>query len=240
MFMEERQREIANLIQRQGKISIPEIVDRYGISDESARRDLRILEKNGLCKRTRGGAISLSQVSVRPPVNRDFDKMQIFDTYREIAKKAAEFIRENDIVYLTGGSFGYIILEFLPRQFHYTLVVNNVDLANRLRIFTNIDTYLAGGKMRQSGSLVDSMATDFVKRLHFDRCFITGSGFTASFGFSNGTDETAAFQRAVIENSREAILLMPSVKIGVDSFIKVCEASALRFSAFPELKYSCL
>lgn len=80
--------------------------------------------------------------------------------------------------------------------------------------------------MRRSGSLVDSLATEFISRLHFDLCFITGAGLTGEFGLSNGTDETAAFQRTVIKNSRKKILLMPGVKIGVDSFIKVCDAEA--------------
>ena len=78
--------------------------------------------------------------------------------------------------------------------------------------------------MRRSGSLVDSLATEFVSRIHFDLCFITGAGLTANFGLSNGTDETASFQRAVIRNSRKRCLLIPSSKIGVDSFIKVCDA----------------
>ena len=77
--------------------------------------------------------------------------------------------------------------------------------------------------MRQSGSVVDSFANDFVSRLHFDVCFITGGGLTAEFGLSNGTDETATFQRTVIKNSRRRYLLLPGAKIGVDSFVKVCD-----------------
>lgn len=223
MFMEERHREIAETINRQGKITVAEITAKYGISDESARRDLRLLEQKGACKRTHGGAISHRQVIVRPPVDRDFKTMPVFDNYREIACAGAGMIRKNDVVYLTGGSFGYIMLSFLPRDIRYTVVVNNVDLGKELRAFDNIDTYIAGGKMRQSGSIVDSLAADFVSRLHFDLCFITGAGLTAEFGLSNGTDETAAFQRAVIRNSRKRCLLMPSGKVGVDSFIKVCD-----------------
>ena len=226
MFMEERQRDIAEKINAEGKITIGEITEKYGISDESARRDLRMLEQKGLCKRTHGGAIRPQQVSVRPPVDRDFEKMPVWENYREIARKGAEQIQPNDIVYLTGGSLGYIMLSFLPRDFRYTVVVNSVDLGKALRAFDNVDVYLAGGKMRRSGSLVDSLAAEFVSRLHFDLCFITGAGLTAGFGLSNGTDETAAFQRAVIKNSRRRCLLIPSAKIGVDSFIKVCDANA--------------
>lgn len=226
MFIEERHQEIADTIKAEGKITVAQITSKYGISDESARRDLRLLEQKGICKRTHGGAISMGQVSVRPPANRDFANMPIFDNYREISRAAAAMIRENDTVYLTGGSFGHIMASFLPRNIRYTLVVNSVDIGKELRSFDNIDVYIAGGKMRQSGSLVDSLANEFVSRLHFDLCFITGAGLTAEFGLSNGTDETAAFQRTVIKNSRRRCLVIPSSKIGVDSFIKVCDADA--------------
>ena len=224
MFMEERHQQILETIEANGKITIAEITEKYGISDESARRDLRMLEQKNLCKRTHGGAIKLQQVSVLPPANRDFDHMPIFPTYQEIARSAAGFIRKNDIIYMTSGSIGHLMLPFLPRDFPYTIVVNSVDLGKALREFENIDVYITGGKMRRSGSLVDSLATEFVSRLHFDRCFLTGGGLTAEFGLSNGTDETAAFQRMILKNSREKFLLLPGKKIGTDSFIKVCAA----------------
>ncbi|MBQ9118996.1 MAG: DeoR/GlpR transcriptional regulator [Lachnospiraceae bacterium] len=224
MFMEERQQEILKTIQQNGKITVAEITQKYGISDESARRDLRMLEQKGVCKRTHGGAILLAQVSVRPPLDRDFGKMPVWDNYREIAKRAAAQIRENDVVYLTGGSLGYLMVPFLPREFRYTLVVNSIDIAKDLRAFEKHEVYVVGGKMRQSGSVVDSLASEFVSRIHFDLCFITGGGLTAEFGLSNGTDETAAFQRMVIKNSRKRCLLLSGAKIGVDSFIKVCDA----------------
>lgn len=226
MFMEERHQEISEIIKTKGKITVAEITDRYGISDESARRDLRMLEQKGICKRTHGGAIAAQQVSVRPPVDRDFDTMPVFDNYKEIARYAAGMICENDMVYLTSGSLGYIMLSFLPKEIHYTIVVNSVDIGKALRSFENIDVYIAGGRMRQSGSVVDSLANEFVSRLHFDLCFLTGAGLTADFGLSNGTDETAALQRTVMKNSRKRCLLIPSAKVGVDSFIKVCGAEA--------------
>lgn len=223
MFIEERHQKIMDSINKNGKITVAEITSEFGISDESARRDLRLLEQKGFCKRTHGGAIILPKVNVRPPLDRDFDCMPVFDNYREIARAAAKRICENDVVYLTGGSFGYIMISFLPKDIRYTLVVNSVDLGKKLREFDNIDVYIIGGKMRKSGSMVDSFATEFVSKLHFDLCFITGAGATAEFGLSNGTDETASFQRAVIKNSRKRCLLLPSAKIGTDAFVKVCD-----------------
>jgi len=226
MLMEERQLKIAELIERKGHITIAELTTLFDISHESARRDLRILESKGLCKRTHGGALKPMPAGFMPPRDRNFDEMPVFENYEQIAKQAATHIKENQIVYLTGGSFGFHMCHYLPRDIHYTLVVNSIDLANRLRHLTNADLYVAGGKMRQSTSVVDSMATDFISRMHFDLCFITGGGLTAEFGLSNGTDETAAFQRKDIANSRTKVHLLPSQKIGVDAFIKVCNAES--------------
>lgn len=226
MFIEERHQAILKIIQESGRISIAEIQDTFDVSVDSARRDLRLLEEQGLLKRTHGGAIPVQQVGLMPPRHRDMKNMEVFDNYAAIAKKGAEFISENDIVYLTSGSVGFIMLKYLPRDIKYTLVVNSVTLAEELKYWDNITVYITGGKMRMHGttSLVDSLATAFVKNMHFDVCLMTGGGYDSAFGFSNGTDETAVFQRTVIENSRKRILIMPNQKIGFKAFIKVCDA----------------
>ncbi|MPN23377.1 hypothetical protein SDC9_170765 [bioreactor metagenome] len=79
--------------------------------------------------------------------------------------------------------------------------------------------------MRSNGRIVDSFAQEFVRNMRFDISFLTGAGFSASFGISNGTAETSAFQRAVAENSRKNIALFPNQKIGHNSFLKDVDAA---------------
>lgn len=227
VFMEERQRRIAEVIASEGSIMISKIKEVYKISHETARRDLETLEKAGLCKRTHGGAIrplpDSGQVSVRPPAPRDFVSQPVFPEYLAIARRAAGYIKENDSVYLTNGSLGHLMLRFLPKDFYYTIVVNSADMASDLRSFANADIYVIGGKMRQSGSMVDASAIEIASRYRFDICFVTGGGLSAGFGLSNGTGETAAFQREIIKSSVRRVLLMPGKKIGHNCFIKVCD-----------------
>jgi len=226
MFIEERHQAILQLIQENGRISIGEIQEQYGVSVDSARRDLRLLEERGLLKRTHGGAIPLPRVNDIPPRRRDYANMEPSDNYAAIAKRATALVREKDCVYLTSGSLGFMMLGYLPRDIEYTLVVNSVALANELKYWDNVTVYIVGGKMRMHGtaSLVDSLAAAFVRNLHFDLCLMSGAGYDAAFGFSNGTNETAAFQRAVLENARRRVVLVPNQKIGLRAFIKVCDA----------------
>ena len=226
MFIEERHQAILSIIKANGRISIGEIQEKFDISVDSARRDLRLLEEKGLLKRTHGGAIPMPQVGFLPPRHRDAKTMEVWDNYAAIAKRAATLIKEGDIVYLTSGSLGFIMLKYLPKDIRYTLVLNSVTLAEELKYWDNIDVYIVGGKMRMHGttSLVDGFAIAFVSNMHFDLCLMTGAGYDAEFGFSNGTGETAVFQRTVIENSRQSVLMMPHQKIGFKAFIKVCDA----------------
>ncbi len=227
MFIEERHQAILKTVNENGRISIGEIQEKFNVSVDSARRDLRILEEKGLLKRTHGGAIPLMQVGFMPPRVRDIKNMEVYENYAAIAKKGVEFVKENDIVYLTSGSVGFLMLKHLPRDIKYTLVVNSVALADELKFWDNVTVYIVGGKMRQhsTASLVDSFATSFVCNMHFDVNLMTAGGVDAKFGVSNGTDETATFQRTVIENSRRNILLMPNQKVGFKAFIKVCDVN---------------
>lgn len=225
MFIEERHQAILEIIKDRGRISIGEIQEQFDVSVDSARRDLRLMEERGLLKRTHGGAIPIMSVDSRPPRRRDFDNMNVDEHYEAIAKKAVDLIKPNEVVYLTSGSFGFLMFKHLPKDINYTIVVNSPTLADRFKYWDNVTVYITGGKMRLHGatSLVDSLAAAFVKNIHFDLCFLTGAGLTAEFGLSNGTDETATFQRTVLENSRQRIILMPCQKIGVNAFIKVAD-----------------
>ena len=233
MFAEERHAEILKIISEEGRIKIGDIQTKFNVGLDSARRDLRILEEKGLLKRTHGGAIPLPQIGFKPYRYVDMKKYadtenpDVFPNYDAIAKKGAEYIKENAIVYLTSGSLGFIMLRYLPKNFPFTLVVNSVALADELKFRDNITVYVTGGKMRMHsrGSMVDTLAANFVKNMHFDLNLMTGGGYNAEFGLSNGTDETVNFQRTVIEQSRKNILMMPNQKIGFTAFLKVCDAN---------------
>lgn len=225
MFIEERHQAILSIINQSGRISIGEIQEKFNISVDSARRDLRILEDKGLLKRTHGGAIPLPPAGIIPPRIRDMANLNNGLNYDLIAERAAKLIKENDIVYLTSGSLGFIMLKYMPKDINYTIVVNSPTLADQLKYWNNINVYIVGGKIRQNATatLVDNFAINFVENISFDISFITGAGVDSEFGFSNSTPETAAFQQAVIKNTRKNILLLPSSKIGFKAFIKVCD-----------------
>ncbi len=226
MFIEERHEQILKIINEKGRISIGEIQETFDVSVDSARRDLRILEEKGLLKRTHGGAIPVLQIGQQKPSRCNNAHLEnVFENYDAIAKKAVEFIKPNDSVYITAGNPGYLMLKYLPKNIEFTVITNSVDNASFLRDYENISVFVIGGQMRPNGRIVDSFAQEFVRNMRFDVSFLTGAGFSAEYGASNGTPETSAFQRAIANNSRKNIALFPSQKIGHNAFLKDVDAS---------------
>lgn len=226
MFIEERHQEILNILKKNGRINIGEIQELFAVSVDSARRDLRILEEKGLLKRTHGGAIPLQQVGIRPHPNHTVRDIKDIDPcYDAIAKKACSLIQENDTIFITSASVGFLMLKHLPTHISYTVVTNSIIIADELRTKDNVIVFIIGGQLRSRGNCRDALAVEFVKKLSFDINFITGAGFSAKFGLSNGSPEISAFQNAVIENSRQNVVLVPNNKLGFNGFVKVADAT---------------
>lgn len=229
MFMEERHQAILDIIKNEGRISVRTIQERFNVSFDTARRDLRILEENGLLKRTRGGAIPLPQIGQFSPVkiqyHSNMDIVNINPNYDAIAAKAVEYIKPNDAVYITSGSIGFLMLKYLPRNYEFTVITNSIDNAFILRKYENIKTYIIGGQMRPNGRMVDFIAQEIVRNMSFDLSFLTGAGFTADFGISNGTPETVSFQKIIASNTKKNIALFPSQKIGIKAFLRDVDVS---------------
>jgi len=226
LFIDERHREILRIISEAGRISVGDIENKFNISQDSARRDLRILEEKGLLKRTHGGAIPLQQVRHRAQKNTTpRDDGEGTKYHNSIAKRAASFIGENDVIFISSAFLGYLMTHYLPEDKNFTVITNSIIVADELKHRENIDTFIVGGKIRDRGSIYDSIAIEFIKNIKIDINFITGVGFTARYGLSNTNHETAIFQRILIENSRKNICLMSNSKLGFEGFVKVADTN---------------
>lgn len=229
MFIEERHQAILDYLNETGRISNSEIQEKFGISYDSAKRDLRILEEKGLLKRTHGGAIPLRQVGggMCRDLSPDERVQNVKENYLSIAKKAVEQIEENDIVYLTNASIGYLMAQNLPESLKCTVVTNSIAIAEFSRKNGNVTVILTGGEMEKNGCFYDSFTLSTVKRLRFDKCFITSACISAGFGLSIQKSRSIELTNTVIENSKKVYGLYPTEKIGFDSVISICPANKL-------------
>ncbi|MEH7153384.1 DeoR/GlpR family DNA-binding transcription regulator [Bacillus thuringiensis] len=217
MFTEERREKILELLNTDGRVIAKDLAERFDMSIDSIRRDLSIMEKDGLLKRTHGGAIELTRVRnlAAEPTKRYSDSSIYEDT---IARVAVSYIQEGDSIFIGGASVHNAMLKYLP-EVSFTVITNSIEIAGYLREYKNIDTYLIGGKVKPSGNITDTLASELISRFSIDLYFSTGGGISLQ-GISTATPEVAYFSKRVNEIARRNICLVPHNKLGIDCFIR--------------------
>jgi DeoR/GlpR family transcriptional regulator of sugar metabolism len=117
------------------------------------------------------------------------------------------------------------LLKHLP-NIPLTVVTNSLVTADLLRECGNIDVYVVGGKVKNSGNMTDALATNAISQFTFDLSFATGGGISER-GITTATPEVAAFMSAVGKVSRKSVGLFPHYKVGVNAFAHVGPVSNL-------------
>lgn len=229
MFIEERHQAILEHLNKTGRITASEIQDMFNVSFDTARRDLRILEENGMLKRTHGGALPLRQIGfTKPPKMTAKDICEVKNNYLAIAKKAVSMIENGDVIFITSATVGYFMVQNLPTDKRITVVVNSIVIAEELRKYDNLCIILAAGEMDQKGNCFDSFAIETIRRIRFDKCFITAACISADFGLSIQRTSGVGFLNAVIASSKQVVGLFPTEKIGFESILSICPANRLQ------------
>ncbi|WP_152443116.1 DeoR/GlpR family DNA-binding transcription regulator [Bacillus sp. THAF10] len=216
MFTDERRGEILRKLEVAGRVTAKDLAEEFQMSIDSIRRDLSIMEEQGLLKRTHGGAIPVTSARTlpRPPAERFGDGT---DFQHAIAQKAATYIRNDKTIFIGGASIHYVLLKYLPTDIPFTVLTNSVEIAYALRDRENVTTYLIGGQVKSSGNITDSLANEFARQFTVDLCFATGGALSAK-GLSTATPEVAIFYKTIYNNAKRLIALVEHTKIGQEMF----------------------
>ncbi|MEO7077557.1 MAG: DeoR family transcriptional regulator, partial [Rhodococcus sp. (in: high G+C Gram-positive bacteria)] len=67
MYAEERQQAIAEVISNRGRVSVADLSTAYGVTTETVRRDLAVLDRLGVVRRVHGGAVPASALTATEP-----------------------------------------------------------------------------------------------------------------------------------------------------------------------------
>ena len=112
MLRQERRALLLERLRINGFLQMSEVAEKLSISTATIRRDLDQLEKEGLCQRTRGGAITKpAGVSLEIPY--EVKRQSNDEEKRAIAFAASKFIEDGDSVILDAGSTTFALADLL-------------------------------------------------------------------------------------------------------------------------------
>ncbi|WP_117193988.1 DeoR/GlpR family DNA-binding transcription regulator [Rhizobium terrae] len=205
-----RQRAIAKRITEQQGVRISSIAEDYGVSPETIRRDLLLLEKEGAIQRVYGGAI----VADRGAPIQERIKFQS-EGKAAIAKIVAKLVKPNQRVFISGGSSNLAIAHALRDAAPLFVTTNMPAIAEALQGPAEHRVFLTGGEyIHSSGVLNGSQTLASISDCVFDLSIIGAYGIDLKFGLVESSRENQQLKQSLIERSHSSIFVADSTKFG--------------------------
>lgn len=221
--LNERQKQIVNMLHRTGEVKISELKERFSVTDMTLRRDLEKLEQNGVLKRTYGGAILVSRdlaLPERSTVN--------IEEKEAIGRAAARLVEPGDSVFIDSGSTTLQIVRALPENAPITVVTNAIHVAAELSE-KRIPTVVIGGVLLETtNAMAGTAAVESIMKLAFDKAFLGTTGLSRQQGFSNSNMLEAEVKRAAISRAASAYVVMDHAKFGTSALFSFAALHEVR------------
>jgi DeoR family transcriptional regulator, fructose operon transcriptional repressor len=214
----DRKKFILNRIQSNGSISTQEVMAEFGVSDMTVRRDLISLEKERLVFRKFGGAVKpeskgyLFAFDDRICLNREKKE--------ELCCKAAAEIKNNDIIFIDGGSTTFFLTRYLGHLTKLRVITNSLPVISEITKYPQIDLTLLGGDFdRGRKALFGKFTEQMIDQIHVHKAFIGSDGITLRKGVSSYYENESIISQKMMESSDNAYLLADSSKFNMDTYV---------------------
>ncbi|MDD6878593.1 MAG: DeoR/GlpR family DNA-binding transcription regulator [Clostridiaceae bacterium] len=226
MYAIERQSEIMSLLGAKKSLSVPETAARFRVTEETIRRDLRALERQGLLVRTHGGALLPDDSLVETPLRiregintRGKDRM---------GAAAARLVQSGETVMLDASTSALYVAKHLKTKKSLTVITNAERIVTELADCPEITIVCTGGVLRrESRSYVGRAAESVIGSYYADHLFFSCKGFDPQTGLTDSIEEESALRRSMLTRARTRIFLCDHTKFGRVGFTTTATLSDL-------------
>lgn len=228
MLALERQKIILEHLASNRVMTTKRLSELTGASLATLRRDLNLLDSQGLLKKTHGGAQSVQASAAHPVPSSRTPEFDPFMEYKDaIAKKAAEFINSNDIVFIGAGMTCNLLCRYLneSEKENITIVTTNITGVMEVALNSDISTLLLGGSVHAGMNHVETLdeyTVQTLEKLYFNKVFITVDGIDLNYGYSIINRAQLPLYDYLIQNSYQIYLLANEGKFNKRTFTHFC------------------
>ncbi len=206
-----------------------ELCEVFGKSKNTIRRDVAELVEFGVVEKVYGGvrAAKLPSNGLIPFSDRNIKRNE---EKQRIAKLAARFVKDNDVLYIDSGTTVLHMLPHIAAREGVTVLTNNVHVLIRCLEYPSLNTICFGGQLSPENASLSSnfCCLDNLKRFNINKAFMGATGITINRGATNGTQGEMVMKKSVIEQSDQRFLLA--------DFTKFNHAALLTFADLDEFQ----
>ena len=222
LLTEQRRRNLLDLVDQNGQVTVVDLVKRFSISAVTVRSDLDALASIGAIVRSHGGAVRRLEATQDYPL-RTKETLHHIEKVR-IGKAAAELVRAGETIILDSGSTTAEIARHLKKLKlpSLTVITNALNIAAELADHVGISLMMIGGLLRPiSCSFVGPQAEAMMNDFHADRLFLAVDGFDLENGPSTPDVLEAQLNNVMIRSAKEVNVVADFSKLGRRSVSKI-------------------
>lgn len=217
---------IKQMLLNDKKVVISDLSERFGVTEETIRRDLDKFEAEGFITRTYGGAVlnSVQTVSNIPFFKRASEKVE---EKKQIAITATKILRDKHTIFADSSSTVMETVKLLKERNDLTIVSNSAEMSHELFI-SKVNVVSTGGMLnKQSLSYEGELAESSVRRYNTEAAVISCKGIDMLTGITDTNETQARLKRLMIDQADLVILLADLSKFDKKAFVKLGDFNAV-------------
>ena len=226
MLKEERQQYILNKLSEADRVTSLELSKELNVSDDTIRRDLKILADEGLILKVHGGAIP------KPSAPISYLERLNYEEHKKIAlaKHLTPFIKSDMVLLIDGGTTNLIAVKQFPRNISLTVVTNSIPVAAELSSYANVEIIMLGGNILKSSQVtVGIEAIESLDGIYADLCLMGTCSLHSDLGLTSTNKDESMLKKRMIDSSKKVLLMATNDKLETASNFKVCETEAINY-----------
>ncbi|EHS51251.1 transcriptional regulator, DeoR family [Rhizobium sp. PDO1-076] len=210
MIFSARQAEIMAIAKEQGRVLVDELAGRFAVTPQTIRKDLNDLCDAKALNRIHGGAVFPNgNENVKYEARRSMAAIE----KQAIGRAAAALIPDNSSLFINIGTTTEAVGEALVDHKELMVITNNINVANRLRVYPSIEVVIAGGVVRGAdGGIVGEAAVDFIRQFKVDFAVIGVSAIDEDGALLDFDFREVKVAQAIIANARHVVLVSDASK----------------------------
>ena len=217
MLALERRNLILEKIQTERRGVVSELSQLYEVSEETIRRDLDKLEKEGLATKSYGGAVINENVSIDLPFN--IRKNQNVGGKQKMAEIVAEMVQDGDHIFLDASTTAVFIAKALKDKERLTVITNSMEILIELSDVSGWNIISTGGVMKEGYlAFLGSRTEEVIRSYYVDKVFFSCKALDQEWGIMESQESFGTTKKAMIASGRKKILVVDSTKFDQTAF----------------------
>jgi DeoR family fructose operon transcriptional repressor len=228
MLVEERRQRVLNLVSERGFVALTDLARTIDVSESTLRRDLDYWHKQGLLRRTHGGAMYIGDAATLPALE-ERSASQL-DEKKLIARAAVARIQDGDTILLDGGTTTLEVARLLVGR-SLQIVTNSLPIASLFASSRETDLVILGGYVYpKTGVALGPLTVRMLKGIHAHQLILSvggisrfiGRGGIPGKGLFNSNLLLVETERQMMRCADEVVVVADHTKIGRQALAFLC------------------